>query len=72
MTQNFNEDAADGVNLGTIKIVGFPNVPVVISINGINFHNFDYTAATQILEMTVNMPLKNDFMILINYPDSLT
>ena len=67
MVQKFNAEAAEGVNLGTIRILGLPSNPDIISVNGIDFTNYDYDSTNQILDMTVNLPLKYDFEILIHY-----
>ena len=67
MTNRFLAEAAAGVNLGTIKILGFPSNPDAISVNGVGFTNYVYDATNRILDMTLNIPLQNDFNILFNY-----
>ena len=66
MTVNFNAAAAEGVNLGTIRILGYPTQPSEISVNGGVIDTYVYDASTQILDVTVNLPLMNEFVILFS------
>ena len=69
MLQKFNAEAAEGINLGTIRCLGFPAQPDEISVNGavVDATSYTYDATTQILDLTVNLPLMDDLNILFNY-----
>lgn len=67
MTVQYNRDAAAGINLATIRFLGFPAVPDGISVNGVDTDTYVYDEATQLLLLTLNVPLSDDLNILLNY-----
>ncbi|KAF2364269.1 Galactose mutarotase N-terminal barrel [Trinorchestia longiramus] len=66
VTGMFDRTAADGVNLGSVRVLGFPAAPAAVTVNGGDVDTFVYDDASQVLVVTVNLPLNEDLNIVFS------
>lgn len=67
LSVSYDRTVADGINLATIKLLGFPTNPFNISVNGEIIDTYVYEETTSILDLTVNVPLSDDLHVGLNY-----